>query len=235
MVKMSGVVVLLMKFIKLKCWLLLVLGGLISGCQFVPDIGLSEDKTAETVSGKTPELTVNPYQLHRGSVSSEAKQYFDQALKALANGDWQQAEFSLLWLTQHHPEFSGPWLNLAMLYVELEQIDKATPAFKQAIAVNGDNVEAYNQYAIFLRSQGDFSEAEKTYKQALAVWPDFPHGHLNLAILYDLYLGELDLALQHYQAYQLLIEQPDRQVAGWIIEAQRRLKNLAASENGGDK
>ena len=102
-------------------------------------------------------------------------------------------------------------------------MDKADQAFTRAIAVNANNLAAYNQLAIMKREAGQFSAAEALYQQALRVWPFHPESHKNLGILYDLYLGKGALALQHYQAYQQLLAEPDRQVNGWIIDLERRL------------
>lgn len=166
--------------------------------------------------------SVNPYLLERASVPAAAAQRFAQARSALAAENWSQAEQDLLWLKENFPQFSGPFINLALLYQQTGQLDKVSPAFQQAIVANRQNVYAYNQWAIFQREQGNFAEAEQLYLQALEVWADYPEGHLNLAILYDMYLGKLDAALQHYQQYQALQEQPDKQVSGWIIDTERR-------------
>ena len=47
--------------------------------------------------------------------------------------------------------------------------------------------------------------------------------YLNLGILYELYLGRLDDALQAYQKYQALSESADQRVAGWVSDLERRL------------
>ena len=211
-----------MKYIsRLKVCSILLPLLLISACQSVPDRPeeqLSED--AEVAVQKT----VNPYLLNRPSVSSAVTKRFTRAQEAIDAENWAQAEFELQWLTVNHPNLSGPYLSLAVVYQAISETEKAELAFKGAIAANSNNVNAYNQYGIYLRKKGEFSNAEKQYKQALELWPDYPTGHINLAILYDLYMGELPLAIEFYQRYQALLEQPDNQVAGWLIDAERRLK-----------
>ena len=73
------------------------------------------------------------------------------------------------------------------------------------------------------RQAGDFANAEKQYRLCLMVRPDFKDAYLNLGILYELYLGKLDLALQAYRSYQGLLEEPDRKVEGWVMDLERRL------------
>lgn len=202
--------------------LLVALTFVISACQFVPTA--SSPEPVDTPIEVAPPKATNPYLKNRPTASAAAVERYQQAKTAMLKKDWQQAEKHLFWLTENAPELSGPYVSQAWLYYNTGHIDKVAPAFKQAIAVNSNNVSAYNQYGIFLRGQGDFDAAEALYKQALIIWPDYPEGHLNLGILYDLYRGQLDLALAQYQQYQALQSEPDRQVAGWIIDTQRRIK-----------
>ncbi len=233
-----------LKSLSVKCYLLVIL-SLLSACQFIPASEGVGDGEGEPVSAaeqrsqqdgeqvsEAPIRLPNPYLSNRSAVPAEARSRFQSAREYLESSQWQLAEEQLLWLTQHHATLSGPWINLALLYSELNQLDKVAPAFEQAITANRNNVNAYNQYGIFLRGQGLFAEAEKQYLQALDVWPDYPEGHLNLAILYDLYMGQLAPALEHYLTYQALQEEPDRQVAGWIVDTQRRLKSQSANVAG---
>ena len=48
--------------------------------------------------------------------------------------------------------------------------------------------------------------------------------HLNLAILYDLYMGKLPQALEHYQRYLELTSDEKSPVKGWVADLQRRMK-----------
>ena len=46
---------------------------------------------------------------------------------------------------------------------------------------------------------------------------------MNLGILFDLYLQDLEQALAHYRRYQELMSEENEQVAGWIVDIERRL------------
>ena len=223
-----------MKFSRwLKPLLLMLLLVLGNGCQYLPEIDLAIKSEDEAASELGPVRSANPYLSNRPSISAEASERFQLASTAMASGDWDQAELELLWLTENHPQLSGPYLNLALLYDKSGQVDKVDTAFRQAIASNSNNINAYNQYGYYLRQQGKFSEAEQRYLQALEAWPDSADSHLNLGILYDLYMGKLQMALQHYQSYQSLLDEPERKVKGWIIDTQRRLKKRTQSAGGG--
>jgi Flp pilus assembly protein TadD len=118
---------------------------------------------------------------------------------------------------------SGVYLNLGIVYRNKGDLEKAIAEFNLAITANMRNVDAYNQLAVLKRESGDFNGAETLYQKALSIWPFYPEGHKNIAILYDLYLGKPELALSHYQAYQQLLPAPDKQVDSWVADLQRRL------------
>ncbi len=183
-----------------------------------------EDRPTQVAS------TPNPYLANPVSAPRQAQALFAQALTALQGQQWQKAEVLLQELTVEHPQLSGPWLNLGIVYRRTDRLEQAQQAFAQAIAANGKNLDAYNQLAVVKREQGDFAGAEGLYLQALEVWPQHAASHRNIGILYDLYLGQFDKALLHFESYQQLQQEPDRQIAGWIIDLKRRLQNVARVE-----
>lgn len=145
------------------------------------------------------------------------------AHKAYANGDLAGAEKTLRELTEQWPQLSGLWLNLGIVQQRANEANAAEQSLRRAIDANADNVFAMNQLAALLRDAGRFDEARQNYEAALARWPDYGDAHRNLGILYDLYLHQPDKALPHYRAAQALQAEPDRQLAGWIVELERRL------------
>ena len=139
----------------------------------------------------------------------------------------QKAEVLLQGITTDYPGLSGTWLNLGIVYRETKRPAQAEDSFLKAIAVNGYNLDAYNQLAVLKREQGDFASAESLYLKALDIWPQHRDSHRNLGILYDLYLGQFDKALFHFETYQQLMEKPDKRVNGWIVDLKRRQQNVA--------
>lgn len=183
---------------------------------------------ADSVAG----IGGDPYLHQRPDMPASAQRAFDQAVAAMQQQQWQLAEQQFKTLASEHPEFSGPPLNLALLAARADRDDEAERYFQQAIAANGNNLTALNQYAIWLREQGRFSDAEANYKQALTRWPDHADSHRNLGILYDLYLGNGADALRHYQRYLELVGDMQTPVRGWVVELQRR--DASAAQHGGD-
>ena len=72
-----------------------------------------------------------------------------------------------------------------------------------------------------------FEEARDNYEKALKIDPNYAYAHLNYGILLDLYLGELDNALDHYQTYQKLAPEEDKEVEKWIVDLERRIKRAS--------
>ncbi len=167
----------------------------------------------------------NPYLANQSEGPSGARSLFKSAITAMQQENWKRAEVLLQQLTTEYPKLSGPFLNLGIVYRRLDRDSDAEKAFSDAIKVNTLNLDAYNQLALLMREQGRFSEAEAEYKKAIAIWPKHAPSHKNIGILYDLYLGDFAKALNHFEIYQYLQSEPNRQMAGWIIDLKRRIGN----------
>jgi tetratricopeptide (TPR) repeat protein len=168
--------------------------------------------------------TTQPQAQPKDAVSPEARQNYDDALKAMRNGNTEKARNMLLALTENYPDLSGPYTNLGLIYFREGKTDKAEEAFLQAIKVNPNSAVSYNHLGIISRGKGKFQEAKAQYEQALKINNDYAYAHLNLGILYDLYLGELDNALKEYQQFQKLAPEKDPEVEKWIVDLKRRIK-----------
>lgn len=153
-----------------------------------------------------------------------AQTLFNSAVAAQREQHWDQAEPQLKQLVEKYPQLSGPHLNLALLYAQTKRPELADAEFKQTLKVNPNNVAAYNQYGVWLREQSRIAEAETIYLQALERAPDYADTHLNLGILYDLYMGKLPQALVQYQRYLELSGDEKSQARAWVADLQRRLK-----------
>ncbi|MFK7914978.1 MAG: tetratricopeptide repeat protein [Pseudomonadales bacterium] len=155
-------------------------------------------------------------------VKGRSAQDFTDAVAAIKAGDLAQAERLLRSVTTSQPELAGPWVNLGQVYLQLGQEEEARLAFRHAIAANPANCAAYNQLGVLSRQMGDFTAAENHYLKCLSADPASADVYLNLGILYELYLGRLGDALSAYRQYQTLSLEPDRKVAGWVLDLERR-------------
>ncbi|MCW8923512.1 MAG: tetratricopeptide repeat protein, partial [Gammaproteobacteria bacterium] len=125
--------------------------------------------------------------------------------------------------TRTRPGFVDAYINLGLQYMQKKELDKADQAFSKAIKLDVTNHIAYNHRGIIMRMRGDFTAAKEMYQLALKYDPNNVNVHLNVAILYDIYLYEPDLALYYYKQYQLLTGESDKLVGKWIVDLERRV------------
>ena len=154
-----------------------------------------------------------------------ARQEYDKAIAAMKSGNIPAAKNILSNLTRTNPELSGPYVNLGIIHFRADEIDQAEEAFKQALKVNPESAVSLNHLGIINRGKGKFTEARSNYEKALDIDPSYAYAHLNYGILLDLYFGEYEDALKHYQKFQELAPEQDKQeVAKWIADLELRIK-----------
>ena len=159
------------------------------------------------------------------SVPNDARKQYDEALAAMKSGNIPQAKSILSNLTQKYPDLSGPHVNLGIIHFRADEIDMAEEEFKQALKINPDSAVSLNHLGIIYRGKGKFAEAKSNYERALEISPNYAYAHLNYGILLDLYMGELEEALDHYQKFQELAPGQEKEVKNWIIDLERRIKS----------
>ena len=183
-----------------------------------------QEKSADATSAKQLGIERQASDKPDKPLDPELLRSYQQALKAMQTGDSEQAKVKLRQLTLEEPALAGPQINLGILLLAEDDLQGAEAAFRAALQHNPKHAVAYNQLGWLLRRQGRFADAQKAYQSALLSDPDYHLAHRNIGILYDLYLREPSKALQHYQRCQALEEQPDKELAGWIIDLERQLK-----------
>jgi len=220
--------------------LLLALGLTLGGCaRQAPkdDTGAIDANTTEqtstgdTVTDSVTAPAARPAKATRPTeVDPDVKEPFTSAVAALRS-NYPQAAIDLLTpLTQSHPDYAGIWVNTGIAYYQLKQQDSARNAFNKAIELDSSQAAAHNYLAFMAREAGQFQQAEAAYGQALQANPDYALTHLNIGVLYDLYLHQPERALAHYREYQILSGSADKAVRKWIIDLERRVK---AGKRGG--
>ena len=155
-------------------------------------------------------------------IPSKAANDFKIAIQFMNEGKVDQAKAQFEKMTQEFPQLAGPYANLGMIYAKEKELDKAESMLKTAADKNKKNVKILNQLGLIYRQQGKFADAETVYKQAIKLNPKDSTGYKNLGILYYIYMGQFVKASEYYQKYQNMQSEPDRQVAGWIVDINRR-------------
>ncbi len=168
------------------------------------------------------EAEENPYLALKGRIKKEAVATYIEARRLFKAKDYAGAENKLKAVLEIDGKLSGPWMMRGDIALLQGDRDKAIKHYQQAIVVQPDNINAYLKLAKLQRELGRYVHAQNTYADALTVWRDFPEAHLNLAVLYDLYLNQPIAAQQHMEAYMLLVEDEPVKVEKWLAEVKSR-------------
>ena len=159
-------------------------------------------------------------------LSPELQRDFARALQHLQAEEYEQG-IALLTALSEHPQAqanTAPHINLAIAYRRLEKFDKAEESLKKALAINPEHPVANNEYGMVLRKAGRFQEARSVYEQVVGKYPEFLPARKNLGILCELFIGDLECALEQYVVYNEAI--PDeKDLALWIADLQNRLRS----------
>ncbi len=191
---------------------LLILSLLLGGCNMMPQRSGETTSDSGSTEGKA-------------KVSSALEREYMAALQSMREGKNKKAKKQLQQLAAANPKLAGPQTNLGIIQLKENDPAAAEQSFRDAIKRNPKSAQAHNQLGVALRLQGRFQEAEAAYQTALDVEPVYLLAHRNLGILYDLYLAKPKAALEHYRACQKLAESEDREIEGWILDLERRLKS----------
>ncbi|MEL7311940.1 MAG: tetratricopeptide repeat protein [Pseudomonadota bacterium] len=199
-----------------KCWLALTC-IVIAGCGGAPATKPDVPRSAESVV----------------VVPEQVAQEYSNAQTLMSVEDYEGAAQILESLTLSAPEYPAVATTLAIAWRQLERDDDALAALQSALAVHDGYAPGWNEVGILHREAGRFADAEAAYLKAVTVSPDYALAHFNLGILLDLYLGQHARALEHYQTYQSLVPDEDKQVKRWIADISRRIERSARAASVG--
>ena len=203
-----------------KFLLVAFLVAVISACQSGPEIGPQVSTEQVAQASETVE------------VFDVAQQNYEAGLDAIKAGETSFAIELLEQVSISAPEKEHVFTNLGLAYFKQKDYEKAERAFQQAIRLNPDDAIAYNHLGILKRLRGEFDSARLTYQKAIQIDNEYAGAYLNLGILYDIYLQDLELALQQYEKYQALTRGENHSVDEWIVDIQRQLKTARAGTQG---
>ncbi len=155
-------------------------------------------------------------------VSGDVRLEFEQAVRLLEAEQYAQAITTLERVTEKAPQATMPLIDLGIAYARIDDLENAEARLRKALELNPRHPVAHNELGMIQRQTGRFAEARQSYENALSLHPQFHYARLNLAILCDMYLADLECALENYERYSEAVPD-DEQAAMWIADLQNRV------------
>lgn len=154
-------------------------------------------------------------------VAERGSEEMQKAIGLLQLKNYPQAEANFEEIVKVRPDIPEAHFNLAWVKQKLGKHAEVPTHIANGLKLRPEEISAYLVQALSERELGQFPAAETTYLTGLALAADDARLHLNIGILYDLYMQRPKDALGHYKRYQELQKTPDQKVGGWIVALER--------------
>jgi tetratricopeptide (TPR) repeat protein len=206
-------------------WLLVVGAVLLSACagpggggkhSVRKDCSQADIAAGECVPGRVIEISENI------GVDPEVRRDFNTAIGLLEQEKYPEAIRLLRAVTGRTSRFTAPFINLGIAYARTGELEKAEENLKKALEINRRHPVANNELAMVYRKTGRFQEAREHYERTVNMYPEFLPARINLGVLCDIYMQDLDCALDQYEAY-LSRFPDDEQVKIWVADVKSRI------------
>lgn len=129
--------------------LLLLLGGCASGPSKTPIALKVEKQDTDTQKPSIENLVA----------------FYQDALTALNHNNLKKAEKYFLKVTKTHPDFAGPWANLALIYIKQERYKKAENHIEKTLEKNPEMAQALNMAGFIEERKGNINKAKAYMKR----------------------------------------------------------------------
>jgi Flp pilus assembly protein TadD len=158
----------------------------------------------------------------RSRIGSQTRTDYERALSLLSQERYVEGIAVLETVTAAAPDVTAPYIDLGVAYSRVGDQEQAEQALTTADLLSPNNPIVKNELGILYRKTGRFDEARASYESALAVYQGFHFAQRNLGVLCDLYLADLECALQNYRAYLTSVGS-DAEVEIWVADIENRL------------
>lgn len=156
------------------------------------------------------------------TVQDRVREDYSAALRQLTQGSIDDGIAGLEGVIENAPALAAPQIDLAVAHHVAGDLEAAERHLLAALDLNPRHPVVHNELGIVYRKTGRFADARRSYESALGIYPGYHHARRNLAILCDLYLGDLNCALENYLAYMATVPGDD-EVEMWIADLRMRI------------
>lgn len=182
-----------------------------------------------TACSQTPDKPVTKdaqiTDINNTAISASDHERYNNGLTALRNDDFSKAQRIFKQFIEDKPNLAGAYSNLALIHFKNEEYEKSLDLVNKALVLNQEQAEAYQLRAQISLNKGKVHDAKNDYIKAVELKPDYANAQYNLALLYDIYLQEIALAIEHYKNYLKLINNTDEATQEWVDHLKRAQDN----------
>jgi tetratricopeptide (TPR) repeat protein len=155
-------------------------------------------------------------------MDERSRKDFDRAVTLLNDQNYVEAISIFEKIIEQSPVVTAPYIDIAIAYEQVGKTEEAEENLKKALELFPGHPVATNEYALLYRRTGRFVEAREMYEKTITSFPEYYPSHKNLGILCDLYLNDLECALDQYEVYSKAMPEDDK-VKLWIADLRARL------------
>jgi cephalosporin hydroxylase/Tfp pilus assembly protein PilF len=126
------------------------------------------------------------------------KDTFNLAIKNYQEGRLDVAQELYNQVLKINPNHSQALNNIAVIFTNLKNYQKAKECYQKAIAINPNFADAHNNLGVIFEKEEEIQKAKECYEKVIEISPNHVSAHNNLGIIFTK-LGEHQKAINCYE------------------------------------